>query len=271
MSSRASAESPDTDRGVALARATVCLAATIAFYLLAVWTPSGQILDSGLMGLGFAPLPRPIEALELLRKGSLPVLAGLAIVAGASALRRRRWGLLLRSAVLTGISVGASTLARRLLPRPDLGDPIYPFNTWPSGHVAASAALIVSAFVLAPAGWQTPWTRRVAAVTLVVVAGASVATLAHRPSDVLSAMLWVATLTAMLFRSGPLGWRALRGDLLTAIVFVVVAVTFLFTPGFGDLGVIANGAWLVAASLMTIGWRGEAPATGTGSARPPET
>ena len=259
--------------GRALIRAAACLAATAGLCYVAVWTPLGQRLDSGLMGVGFGPLPRPIELLQLLRKGSVVVLAALVVVAALSALQRRRWLLVVRCVVLVGVSFGAAGLLRRALARPNLGDATYPFNTWPSGHVATTTALIVSAFLLAPPSWHTRRVRRIATVTLVIVAGASIATLAHRPSDVIAAMLGVAGLAALLFPTGPLGWRALRPDGPAAGISLAVALLATVTPWLDPLGAIANAAWLTMAGLVTTGWReaGAGAQTVSGSTGEPST
>ncbi|GAA0335966.1 phosphatase PAP2 family protein [Micropruina glycogenica] len=239
-----------------VARAWGCLAAVAAVFVVAVWTPVGQRIDSALMGAGFAPLTVPMEPWQLVRRGSLMVVAALVGVEAIVALARRRWGLVLRCAMLVGCATLVTTALRRVLTRPELGDPTYPFNTWPSGHAAASAALIVSAFVLAPPRWQGVRIRRLTAVTLVVVAGSSIATLAHRPSDVIAAVLWVAALSAVLFPNGPVGWRALQPDLRPAAFCVALAAVATSLPWLYQLGLLANGAWLAAAALVAVGWTG---------------
>lgn len=256
MLSTASLEPASAWRGKAFARCMACLMAAASVFFLAVWTPLGQRLDSDLMGVGFAPLPRPMELLQWLRKGSLFVLAALVITAAVVALARRRWGLVARCAVLVAGSVAVVSWLRRVLTRPELGDPTYPFNTWPSGHVAASTSLVVAAFVLSPPRLQTRFARRVAAVTVAVVAAASIATLAHRPSDVVASILWVAALSAVLFPIGPLGWRALSRDRWLALASVAVAMTCTLVPGLVELGLLANGAWVCAAAFVTVGWNG---------------
>lgn len=242
----------------ALSRCAACLVAAGCIFFFAVWTPLGQILDSGLMGVGFAPLPRPMELLQLLRRGSLFILAALVLVAALMALARGRRGLVVRCVVLVAGSVVVASGLRRVLTRPEFGDPTYPFNTWPSGHVAASTSMVVASMVLMSPRLQTRVTRRVAAVTAAVVAGSSIATLAHRPSDVVASILWVAALTAVLFPTGPLGWGALSRDLWPALVSLAVAMACTLTPGLNEFGLLANGAWLCAAVLVTIGWNGPA-------------
>lgn len=238
------------------------LAGVAATFGLAIWTPWGQRLDSGLMGAGTSPLPRYLALAGLLRTGSLVVLAVLVTILGWSALWRSQWSLVIRCAVLTGASVGVALVMRRTLTRPEFGDLTYRDNTWPSGHVAAAAALIVSAVALAPSGWNRTMIRRIAFVVLVVVAGSSIATLAHRPSDVIGAVLLVAAFTAILLPTGALGWQALRRDVKPALWALAVAVALTVTPGLHEWGLLVNGAWLVAAALTTVGWGGRQTSQG---------
>jgi hypothetical protein len=261
MSSTASAERTSVGWGPAILRSLACLSAFALVYGAAVLTPLGQRVDTGLMGGGFHPLPRPVELLQLVRKGSPIILAVVGTVSAIGALRRRQWGLVLRCAALCCISFAAARLMRWWLPRPDFGDLTYPANTWPSGHVAASAALVVAALALAPPNWQTLTVRRVGALVLLATASASIATLAHRPSDVIASMLLVAGLTAVLFPAGVVGWRALRRDVVPALASALAAVCFSLVPWFREFALLVNGAWMVAAVLLTIGWRGAAPAT----------
>ncbi len=239
-----------------LTRASCCLAAVAAILGVAVWTPAGQALDSGLMGAGFAPLNSWMELSQLVRRWSLAIAAVLVLVEAVMALRRRRWGEVVRCAALVACAVSIATWLRRVLVRPDLGDPTYPFNTWPSGHAAASAALIVSAFVLLPRGTHGLTARRIAAASMVFVTGASIATMAHRPSDVIAAVLWVAALSALLLPTGPVGWRALQADVRLAMMCAAVGVLGMVTPWVSQFGLVANGAWLACAALVTVGWSG---------------
>lgn len=239
-----------------LARTAGCLGAIAVIFGLAVWTPVGQLVDSRLMGAGFSPLNAPMEPSQLVRRGSLVAMAVFVGIEAVVALTRRRWGLVLRCALLVSAAVLATTVLRRVLTRPDLGDPTYPFNTWPSGHAAASAALIVSAFALAPPGWHGVRARRFTTVALVLVTGSSIATLAHRPSDVIAAVLWVAVLGSALLPDGPVGWRALQPDLRLAAICAAAALLASTLPWLAPIGLFANGAWLVAAALVTVGWTG---------------
>lgn len=232
------------------------MAAVAAIFGIAVWTPVGQSLDSGLMAAGFAPLNTSMELSQLVRRGSLVIAAALVTVEAVMALARRRWRLVVRCAALVALGVSIATWLRHVFTRPDLGDATYPFNTWPSGHAAASAALIVSAFVLAPRGMHSVRVRRIAAASMALVTGSSIATMAHRPSDVIAAVLWVAALSALLLPTGPVGWRALQADIRPAIFCAAVAVLGTVTPWVNQFGLLSNGAWLACATLVSIGWNG---------------
>lgn len=239
-----------------LIRALCCLAVVVAIFAVAVWTPAGQSLDSGLMGAGFAPLNAPMELSQLVRRGSLALAGVLVAVEAVWALSRRRWRIVVQCAVLVACSVSIATWLRRMLVRPDLGDSTYPFNTWPSGHAAASASLIVSAFVLAPVGTHGLPARRLAAASMVFVTGSSIATMAHRPTDVIASVLWVATLSAILLPTSPVGWRALQADVRPAMICAAIGVLGMVTPWVNQFGLVANGAWLACAELVTVGWSG---------------
>lgn len=263
MSSPASAEASRRAWAMPLARGLGCLVAVALIFGLAVWTPLGQMLDSGLMGAGFAPLNVPMEQAQLVRRGSLVVLGAVVAVEAVVALTGGRVGLVVRCVAMVASAVLVTILLRRVLARPDLGDPTYPFNTWPSGHAAASAALIVSAFVLAPRSLHGVCARRFTTVTLVLVAGSSIATLAHRTSDVITAVLWVAALSAVLLPDGPVGWRALHADLRPAAILAAAALLGTMVPWLNPIGLLANGAWLATAALVTTGWTGREDVTTT--------
>lgn len=234
-------------------------------YVIAVWTPIGQSVDSQLMGTGFYPVNQwvSIDSLQVLRTGSLYVLTVLVFVLSVRALWRRRWSAVLRCVLVIGLAASGSTWLRRTLPRPDLGDPTYPYNTWPSGHAAIATALIVAAVILAP-DWPVARLRTTAVVTVVIVGGASIATYAHRPSDVLASILLVAAITAALFP-----WRQATGpaepSLVTKRSWLVVGVAVVFTlvPGLSELGLVANTAWLLAMGAVAVecGIRGRARTT----------
>lgn len=239
--------------------ATIYLLAAAATYGVAVWTDAGQRLDSQLMGIGFGPLTLglPLEVLQVLRKGSLYLFA--AVIAGEAvlALRRGLWGTVLRCGTLVALASGLATWLRRLLPRPDLGDPTYPFNTWPSGHVAATTSLFMVALILAPMRSPSSPFSTGASLLIAVAAGSSVATLAHRPSDVAGSILVVTALTVALFSIAP---RRTEGVTRKWLVRIVLSIGTLFAilPGAWGLGFLANAAWcaLLASTAVDLALRG---------------
>lgn len=182
----------------------VAVAAGLAFvvlYLAAIRTRSGQEVDIGLYTraqIGNGELDAAVGTLRALVPAGLAVLAaGLGLVA----LVRRRWAPIVSAVAIVVLSVGLDRLLRDVvLDRPylgDLGDLGGTDNTFPSGHVGATAALAVAVVVL----W--PWRRRVAPILLAVLAtavvsAATVVTRAHRPSDTLGAVLVVLAITAVV-------------------------------------------------------------------------
>lgn len=202
--------SPEPGRSAILLAAAMVVAG-VAIYGLAVWTAPGQHLDSLLMGAGFglsSILGVNIIALAIIRDLSLATLLIVVCVRLVRLAMRRCWWFVTRSAAfIVGAYVGARLL-RDSLPRPDLGDPVYPYNTWPSAHAATATALVLVAAGFHSAHEHPVRSRRVWTVVLAVVAGLSVAALAHRPSDVLCSILFVGAASLAFLRS-PAG-RALR-------------------------------------------------------------
>ena len=115
-----------------------------------------------------------------------------------------------RDAVLSGVSVAGAVLGTAALkqlvrrPRPELLPPdveVSPFR-FPSGHAAATAAVVLAA-VLVVRGTRA--LVLAAAVGALLVAGAAAAQLAlglHHPSDVLGGWLWAAAWTTAV-RAAP--------------------------------------------------------------------
>lgn len=184
---------------VQLTWAATALLLTAAFtllHLVAVGTHRGQTLDRELFML-YAGIDQTVITLAATARTGILVLAGLVLAAGAvSALRAGR----IRAVVWVGAVILASVLLARalrdhILPRPDLGVYGFDLNTYPSVHVALVAALAVGIVVL----WsgRVSWTVvAVVALLTLAAAGSSVLSRAHRPADVLGAILLVAAVTA---------------------------------------------------------------------------
>lgn len=269
MSSTSSAERPGPAAG--FVRAGAWLAAVGLIYGLAVCTPYGQRLDSHLMGAGLSPLTPvlPAQVFEFLRLGSVYLLAALVACLGVRGLWQRKWGTLARCALLVLCAVGSASWLRRTLNRPELGDATYPFNTLPSGHAASSAALIAVALILAPAKLP-PWARTAALLCLLIVSGASVATFAHRPSDVVASLALVTSLIWAFFptpspsASAPaLRRRRIGLGWLTA----AVALAFTMVSGLSEFAIVANAAWLLVFAVPCIDAAVRAGPKGVGVSR----
>ena len=164
-----------------------CVAGIVALYRTFVETASGRELDQAVMvRLGQAPASWAAAAAWA---GALiapvVVLTVVALIPLAISGRRSRS---YRAALLAiGGSIVTSEVLKRVLPRPGTDDGALG-NSFPSGHVAAIAAVVVVVVLLAPVG-----ARAVAAGiggVAVAVAGLAVVILQwHRPSDVAAAIL----------------------------------------------------------------------------------
>lgn len=191
---------PRGRRGAAVV-ALVALGVLVLLYLAYVGTALGQRLDVRVL-VQAQRLPFAADA-SLARVAAPVLLALLALVVGPTALVRRDWRSVVVAVLAVPLSAGGATLLKRELPRPDLGDNAYGFNTFPSVHVATTAALCLAVLILCPAAWES-WVTPLALVLLLVACVYNVTGFAHRPSDV-AAGLCVATAVAAAL-------RALTGD-----------------------------------------------------------
>ncbi|MCK1814454.1 phosphatase PAP2 family protein [Streptomyces sp. XM4011] len=170
-----------------------------ALYLVAVRTPFGQRAENGLInenGAGpawiydWSGAAYGSWALPPLEDTALPaLLAGLAVLAAVTVVRRCWWRGGAAAGVVTGTLVTAEVCAR-VLPRPDLVDaPMMLLEpSFPSGHAAVPAALAAGAALVVSARVR-PWVLAAGLLWLAVTAAAVQATYHHRPSDVLGAAL----------------------------------------------------------------------------------
>ncbi|RJQ72360.1 phosphatase PAP2 family protein [Pseudonocardiaceae bacterium YIM PH 21723] len=188
--------------GKQVLRAGILCGAFVAVYLIAVWTPWGQRTENSLIrgyqdqayiyalndSIGVPPL-----SAEFLTIGV--GLVGIAVVAAV----RRQWragGVSLGCVVL---SIGAvEVLAKYVLPRPGLVDAEQNLvaTSFPSGHVAIAAALVLGAFLVA-ADRVRPYVVVVGAPWLAITAAGVQALCWHRPSDVLGATLLVCAVFSL--------------------------------------------------------------------------
>ena len=179
--------------------APLCLLGFLAVYLLAVCTPFGQRAENAMFtGDGSKPAwiygwsgaaygSSAMPPLELTAEPTLFV--GLAVIAAVALVRRCWWqGCAAIGVVLA--TIGGKELARTILPRPDLVDARFTLiePSFPSGHVAVPAALVLgAALVVSPR--VRPYLVTVGMLWLAVTAAAVQAIGHHRPSDVLGSVL----------------------------------------------------------------------------------
>lgn len=253
----------------AVLRAATNVVVAAAVYVLSVWTAPGQRVDSALMGVGLATSSLPIGLLNAARQAALVVLGGVLAVGLVVCLVRRRWSFVARGVVLVAVAAGAASVARDVLIRPDLGDPVYPYNTWPSAHAATVTALFIVLRGMVPARLRTAATARCLSVLLAAAAVLSLVTLAHRPSDIACSMLLVGALGHLLLPRRSAGdlppaswqWSPVGGRpsvVPTWLIGVLAAAMLaLYTVAPADfIGLLANVLWVwFATSASGVGAR----------------
>ncbi|CAM5240248.1 hypothetical protein GCM10010329_45240 [Streptomyces spiroverticillatus] len=177
-----------------LCRPVVLLLAFAALHGLAVWTPIGQRAENALV-VGYADQARIFPWVQSWGPPPLaheiPLLVvGLALVVAVSVVRRRlREGCAAVAAVVGTLAV-TELLNKAVLVRPDLVGAAQNLReaSFPSGHVAISAALALGLVLVVPGRARLP-VAAVGAVWVALTAGAVQALYWHRPSDVLGAVL----------------------------------------------------------------------------------
>ncbi|GGX70001.1 hypothetical protein GCM10010358_25640 [Streptomyces minutiscleroticus] len=171
------------------------LLAFLAVYLLAVCTPFGQRAENALLTGDDGATPSWIydlwgaaygsSALPPLERTAVPTLiASLVVIAAVAAVRRRRrQGCVAVGAVAAAIVT--KELASRVLPRPDLigAEEVLIEPSFPSGHAAVPAALVLGALLVASPRVR-PHLLIVGSLWFAVTAAVQ-ATYHHRPGDVL--------------------------------------------------------------------------------------
>lgn len=166
----------------------IALAAT---YLGFIVTDRGQVLDSGSFAALSAVNGAAGAEAGLVRVGGPVLLAIVALAAAIGALVRRRWRAILQGAAIVALSIVVTEGVKFVLPRPDLGGHGYADNTFPSGHMTIATSLAFAIAVILP---RRPGAGLVSAIGLAVAAVvgcASIVSYAHRPSDVIGAVLVV--------------------------------------------------------------------------------
>ncbi|HJP76850.1 MAG TPA: phosphatase PAP2 family protein [Pseudonocardiaceae bacterium] len=173
----------------ALIVASAAVVATGLTYWLGVWTVAGQRAENRVFldarellaatGTHPAVLPVSISAAALLVV-LIPAALGLA--------RRRIAGTLAAVAIVLG-GVGAASVLKAALPRPEL-DPITGGhgNSFPSGHVAMAMSFVLAVLLVTPAALR--WlVAGVGAIAVCLVVSGTMIAAWHRPSDTIGAVL----------------------------------------------------------------------------------
>lgn len=175
--------------GVAL----VAVVVDLEIYVVAVRTIAGQRLDAELFGR-FQHVPGGASSTAI--RNTIPALLAVALAAlAAYGLWRRRWTTVVAHTLAVAVTLASAEVLKQVLARPYYGTFAYTQNTFPSGHMAFSAALAFAVLAL--------WPRRPSrvviggtAAVLAVEALYNVVGFAHRPSDVLGALLLAVAVAA---------------------------------------------------------------------------
>jgi membrane-associated phospholipid phosphatase len=224
-----------------------------------VRTATGQELDA--TSLGIASVLQAPHALLVsvsgLRTGLTLALLTVSALALVQALGLREWSRSIRAGLLVVLSAVGSELIKANLPRPDLGDYAYAYNSYPGVHVTISLAAVVATVWLAPR-WLSNRVVVVLGAAAMLVGLASWVSLAHRASDVAGGTLLAAALaygigTVDLSADGErfARWRAWYVSGLVALAVAVVAsAAALVVPAALVVEVLAGG--VVASSFGII-------------------
>ncbi|MWB99194.1 phosphatase PAP2 family protein [Agromyces seonyuensis] len=250
-------------------RATSAVAAgsllgiTLVAYWFAVLTPFGQSVDAAAFG-AIAPLQLTIGgAAAVVRQVGIVVLLGMVGVLWVRAIVRRRFDAVVRAFLGLGFAAIVGSALKDLLPRPLLGDYGYLYNTFPSGHAAASAAALGCVAVLAPPGRAKAPVIAVAGFLALTVTSASLTSFAHRPSDLLGGACFGAGIVALAWfgRSTPFARAPLLG--VVGALALLVALGMVVVPAFGDglsAAVVGIAGWYALGGIPVIAVLGVVPA-----------
>lgn len=179
--------------GTAVDRANIAVVQWLAAHRSATWTMLAQLASS---------------------LGSTAVVFTLSLVAAALALAvTRQWRPVLFLAValvgeVTLFLATASIIERPRLPTPDLGPPLPPTSSFPSGHVAAAITLYGAVAMLVLSRIRAWWRWLVPAGAVLAVAAVALARLyygVHYPTDVLGSVLLAVPWLVV-------SWQVLRPD-----------------------------------------------------------
>ncbi|PXY17927.1 hypothetical protein BA062_36315 [Prauserella flavalba] len=195
------ARTRDGGAGLLLA-AVACVLGLLVTCAVFVWTPAGQELDQLLLAGPGRDGAADGAAMALLSVVGDPlvlaVVLGGVLVAGMLSGRTRA---ALAGIVLFGCSVAGARVLKSVVTRPDLdvtGSTTH--NSFPSGHVAATTAIVLAVLLVLPA--KVRWWAAVPGLAGAVLVGAATMIAGwHRLSDVLGAMLLAGAIGCVAFWS----------------------------------------------------------------------
>ncbi len=190
-----------------LAVSTVSLLVFIGVYLVAQRSTFGQRFERDvLLGrtVGIGGLQGgSSRILDQVTAGSVALLA---VAACCVAVLRGRLGLAVSTGIAVVLTLGSAALLKALLlPRPVLlgNGAVATATSYPSGHVAAGAAMGAALVIVAPTGWRVR--ASLAGMTLTGAIGVAVLLAGwHRPSDAIGGVVlatgWFGAAAAVLVR-----------------------------------------------------------------------
>ncbi|MDE9364294.1 phosphatase PAP2 family protein [Luteipulveratus sp. YIM 133132] len=214
-----------TLRSGRLPAAVLLLVAFVLLYAVLVRTRAGQRADEDIYtsaALGRDHLLGLAGRLHDLVR----VLAAAAVAAGLIVAVRGQRAAGVRAVAVVGLSgVSAEALKHLVLGRPDLAPTSLPVGaSYPSARVAVGAAAVLALLSLAPAA-RRGLSAALAVVVVVLVAYAPVVSFAHRPSDVVGAVLLAGFWAVVVGAATPTAGNALlpSGVLVSVLLPGVVA------------------------------------------------
>ena len=250
-----------------------CVAAFVALYVIAVRTEEGQRLDerrSRRVPSSTANREVARNVLETVSVSSLAVAGGALVFIGL--VHGRVFLAVSVGVAILGANVTTEALKLHILERPYFGAGFGRlWNTFPSGHSTVAMSLAVGAVLVAPAGSAAP--SRVAGVAYAAaVAGATVVTGWHRPSDTIGGGLvavgWGATVAVVLVATAvraaifpvrtraaprPIMWILTAAGALILVAAAMIAATFVYRGHVGDLLIVDRGRPFVFAQVVIVG------------------
>lgn len=200
---------PDRGRRDHAVRASVLALCFAVLYVGGVVAPWGQWADAVLFSLltGAGAGVRGVAG--VLREGLVVVLGTTAAVVGLLALRGRRRGAVVAWAAVVVASVTLSSVLRDMVLTRPVHDEVfgYAYNTFPSTHVTVTTTLGLAVVALWPSrgGYARVVVREAVLVAVVLACLVNVVTFAHRPADVLGALLLAGCLASVAGTIHPAG------------------------------------------------------------------